>query len=262
MTSNDITCDVTTPLVLSANDMVMSHVDTDNTTTVQSVDATSDPITSYLDEFLSNNKPKDKMAASSSTSLSSGDYESPLLKFRSYRLSPLYRTVFKRPLTSLTHSNRIRHDVIMCHHESQGTCNNKSCKAQHWSDVTMTHDDIITDFTRYLPSEKASSIHDTLSNKLSKLEKDQLQTMAAHIVHKELSHDDHVTISNQWLQATPKTPTDASTKQHNVMELSPDIFEDPTDTDLLQSNRYMYTTCNIHVHVYSCCMYVYMYLLI
>ncbi len=241
MTSNDITCDITTSLVLSANDMVMSHVDTNNTTTttVQSIDTTSDPITSYLDEFLSKNKPKDKMAPSSSAAcLSSGDYESPLLKFRSYRLSPLYRTVFKLPLISLTHSNRIRHDVIMCHHESQGTCNNKSCKAQHWSDVTMTHDDIITDFTHYLPSDKASSIHDTLSNKLSKLEKDQLQTMAAHIVYKELSHDDHVTISNQWLQATPHIPTDASTKQHSVIELSSDIFEDPTDTNILKSNSY------------------------
>lgn len=157
-------------------------------------------------------------------------YESALLKFRSYRLSPLYRTLFKQPLSSLTHSNTINPNLIMCHHESQGQCKDKACKAQHFADVIMTHEDIINDITRYAPTEKVVSIREKLS-KFSKLENNQLQTMTAHVVSQELSHDDHVTISSHWQQnklaTKPTKPTNHQTpKQLNDLVPFKDMFEE------------------------------------
>lgn len=217
------------PVELSPLGIVLNHFDKRDQC-VRNSDVESDPVSDSLDKIL--NKPDRSRNQTKSPIDPSTDYESPLLKFRSYRLSPYYRTLSKKPLSSLSHSNMVRHDVIMCHHESQGKCSDKSCKAQHWSDVMMSHDDLVNDFVKYLPVEKTSLVRETLSKKLSKLEKDQIQTMAAHIIYKELSHDDHVTISSQWLESTVQKPAASTTSlklnrnaleatTHTIIENSP-----------------------------------------
>ena len=172
------------------------------------------PSVSLLSQCL--NKDDKPISFSSSSSSSSAHYESPLLLFKSYRLSPLYRTLFKRPLSSITHSNAINHSVIMCHHESQGKCNDKSCTAQHWSDIEMSHDDIVDDIIKYAPSNQVSTIRENLSGFGDKLSSDQLLMMTAHTVYNNMSHDDHVALSDTWLRNAP--PRDSKVSQNDTLQ--------------------------------------------
>lgn len=233
MTSSNVSSDVTMPRPLCPLSPIsiainfFPHVTSNNTNVSKSNESTSSLLRKALTKP---DKTEPSLVKHQSSSSAFVAYESSLLKFRSYRLSPLYRTLSKKPLSSLTHSNTINPDIIMCHHESQGQCKDKSCKAQHFADVAMTHDDIIGDITRYVPAEKISSIHEKLS-KFRKLEKDQLQTMTAHIVFEELSHDDHVIIGNHWqqneVQAKSSKPIDSKlSKRQNNLEPINDIFED------------------------------------
>lgn len=84
--------------------------------------------------------------------LSIGSYQSPLLAFRAYRTNPLYRTLFKLPLSSLTYSHSINPYVTMCRFETKGKCHNPSCTAQHWDTVTLSNDDIAKELLAYHPN--------------------------------------------------------------------------------------------------------------
>ena len=230
------------PAILTPVNIAMKHFEEDRRDTAREPDALTGPLDKVLGTSDSN--------LSLTTPTSSSNYVSPLLKFHSYRLSPLYRTLFKQQLSSPTYSNTIKHNVIMCHHESQGKCSNKSCKAQHWSDVTMKHDDIINDFTRYLPPEKACSVQSTLSQMSSKLQNDQIQTMAAHVVYKELAHDDHVTISSQWMKNTAAKPVNVSQPQLNKSQIALEpitaVFDNKLTSDLKRCKNIIELNDNNH----------------
>lgn len=85
-----------------------------------------------------------------SLSLPTGRYQSPLLLFRSYRVNPLYRTLFNHSLSSSTYSHSIDPRLQMCRFENKGKCNNTSCAGQHWAEATsLTEDEI----SKYLLSQ-------------------------------------------------------------------------------------------------------------
>ena len=87
-------------------------------------------------------------------------YSSPLLMFQSYRLNPLYRTNEKLPLHSLSHSNKIDPNRIMCRFELGGICNNASCSGQHFKDITPNKEEVIQDLVCYAPQLAGCSVYE------------------------------------------------------------------------------------------------------
>ena len=78
-------------------------------------------------------------------------YSSPLLMFQSYRLNTLYRTNEKLALHSLSHSNKINPNRIMCRFELGGICNDPSCTGQHFRDIRLNKEELIQDLVSYAP---------------------------------------------------------------------------------------------------------------
>lgn len=126
-------------------------------------------------------------------------YSSPLLMFQSYRLNPLYRTNERLTLQSLSHSNRIDPNKIMCRFELGGICNNASCGGQHLKDIGLNKEGLIEDLVCYAPQlagcegnspllerEKiasyASQMVERYSNKVSD---EDLFKLTVHNVNKE-----------------------------------------------------------------------------
>ena len=94
-------------------------------------------------------------------------YSSPLLVFQSYRLNPLYRTNEKLPLQSLSHSNKIDPNRIMCRFELGGICNDPSCTGQHFKDITLNKEELIQDLVCYAPQLAGCDLPETDSERLA-----------------------------------------------------------------------------------------------
>jgi hypothetical protein len=97
-------------------------------------------------------------------------YVSPLLAFKAYRVNPLYRAVFKLPLSSQTHSHSINPHVPFCRYESQGKCNDASCIAQHWNNVSLSDDGIVNDLLQYINHQESSKLDNDIRSKMSNKE--------------------------------------------------------------------------------------------
>ena len=91
-------------------------------------------------------------STSRTLSPATGPYQSPLLLFKSYRVNPLYRTLFKHSLTSPTHSNAINPHQPLCRFQYKGKCNNKDCKGQHWDSIQLSEDEISLHLLSQYPS--------------------------------------------------------------------------------------------------------------
>lgn len=87
-----------------------------------------------------------------STEVAYKPYHSPLLMFGSYRLSPNFSSSAKAPLSSITYSNKLDPNRIMCRFELTGTCSDSNCTAQHMRDVEMTKEDLVQDLVSYCPT--------------------------------------------------------------------------------------------------------------
>jgi hypothetical protein len=94
-------------------------------------------------------------------------YSSPLLMFQSYRLNPLYRTNEKLPLHSLSHSNKIDPNRIMCRFELGGICNDPSCAGQHFKDIALDKEELIQDLVCYAPQLAGCGVPETESEGLA-----------------------------------------------------------------------------------------------
>ena len=80
-------------------------------------------------------------------------YSSPLLMFTSYRLNPAFRsTSNKTPFSSVTYSNKMDPNKVMCRFELTGVCNDPKCTAQHLRDVVMSKEELTRDVISYAPS--------------------------------------------------------------------------------------------------------------
>ncbi|XP_057312584.1 zinc finger C3H1 domain-containing protein-like isoform X2 [Hydractinia symbiolongicarpus] len=77
-------------------------------------------------------------------------YKSVLLRFRSYRLSPYFRTQSKLSIQSPTFSHLIDPKKIMCKFDLLGTCNDNKCFYWHFKEkCQLSSDDIIKDLVAY-----------------------------------------------------------------------------------------------------------------
>eukprot|EP00731_Ephydatia_muelleri_P018479 Em0011g519a len=99
-------------------------------------------------------------------------YVSPLLAFRSYRLSPHF-TKFAS-LSSLTYSNKIDPSKMMCRFELLGSCNDPGCPAQHFKDIKLLKEEMARDLVSYCPalagcSEDVSFVDDSLPDTQQKI---------------------------------------------------------------------------------------------
>lgn len=79
-------------------------------------------------------------------------YSSPLLMFTSYRLNPAFHSMNKIPLDSLTYSNKLDPNKVMCKYELTGVCSDPNCTAQHVKDLEMTEDEVVQDLVSYAPT--------------------------------------------------------------------------------------------------------------
>ncbi|CAN9498667.1 unnamed protein product [Ophioblennius macclurei] len=78
-----------------------------------------------------------------------GAYHSPLLRFKSYRFSPYYRTKEKLSLSSVTFSNAVEVNRRFCRFDLTGTCNHDGCSWQHMRDVSLTGNQLFEDILSY-----------------------------------------------------------------------------------------------------------------
>ena len=126
-------------------------------------------------------------------------YSSPLLMLQSYRLSPLYRTQAKLPLSSLTYSNKINPQKIMCKFELLGVCNDRKCIYQHIRDVRLSKEELVQDLVSYQPTlagctaadlsvvdETRPELQETISGKVSEYARNLMQTFGGKIKDEEL----------------------------------------------------------------------------
>lgn len=79
-------------------------------------------------------------------------YSSPLLMFTSYRLNPAFHSINKIPLDSLTYSNKMDPNKVMCKFELTGVCSDPNCTAQHVKDLEMTEEEVVKDLVSYAPT--------------------------------------------------------------------------------------------------------------
>ncbi|KAH8646374.1 hypothetical protein BGZ60DRAFT_570702 [Tricladium varicosporioides] len=72
-------------------------------------------------------------------------YKSPLKQFHAYRFHPNYEQEVPGGLRSLTYSHKIQADKEFCRYElAGGVCNDKTCESQHFSDIKILDDGILS----------------------------------------------------------------------------------------------------------------------
>ncbi|XP_005097673.2 uncharacterized protein LOC101847582 [Aplysia californica] len=79
------------------------------------------------------------------------NYTSPLLTFRSYRLSPYYRTREGLSFRSNTYSHKLNPHCVLCPYDIQGICNDDTCKQQHPKDYELSDKELLQDIVSYCP---------------------------------------------------------------------------------------------------------------
>ncbi|XP_078335066.1 zinc finger C3H1 domain-containing protein-like isoform X2 [Crassostrea virginica] len=84
-----------------------------------------------------------------SSKIVSYSYVSPLRSFKSYRFSPYFRTKNKLSLSSVTFSNKLNVNRVLCKYDLQGTCNDEECGGQHQKDYQLSEQEILQDIVAY-----------------------------------------------------------------------------------------------------------------
>lgn len=190
-------------------------------------------------------------------------YSSPLLMFQSYRLNPLYRTNEKLSLQSLTHSNKIDPNKIMCRYELGGVCKNASCAGQHFKDITFNKEELVQDLVCYAPQLAGCSVHEVDGESLidsqndretkkkiasfasqmverysSKVKDEDIYKLTVHDVNKErlkadskakagyISFDDRA-----WLTGKDDTETSSLSVEHPISFMAKDLSVDKAESE-------------------------------
>ncbi|XP_065052847.1 zinc finger C3H1 domain-containing protein-like [Rhopilema esculentum] len=97
-------------------------------------------------------------------------YTSPLLNFRSYRLSPWFRMKEKKGVGSKTYSHKIEPLRTVCPYDWSGKCLDKTCNKQHASEAfSLTDDELLQDLILYEPRIADISAKDSLKLKREKI---------------------------------------------------------------------------------------------
>ncbi|KAJ8314539.1 hypothetical protein KUTeg_006689 [Tegillarca granosa] len=178
-------------------------------------------------------------------------YKSPLLRFKSYRFSPYFRTKENLTISSLTFSNKIDPHKIFCKFDLLGTCHDEDCKGQHQSDYKISEEEILQDIISYYPSmagipkeTRKDQFTKTIGNYVTSVMKqhkgsltsDQLNLLMASQVSEQSKH---VKPHMMFLQAR-KWKVTQSEKQKNVsrdLNSDTDVFDkiDSTSVQDLES---------------------------
>ena len=145
-------------------------------------------------------------------------YSSPLLMFQSYRLSPYFRTQAKLPLSSLTHSNKINPQKIMCKFELLGVCNDPKCPYQHFRDVNLSREELVQDIISYQPTlagcteselsvvdESLPELQDAISGKVSGYARSFMQSYGGKITDEELYALTTHKVNQERIKLNPKS---------------------------------------------------------
>ena len=145
-------------------------------------------------------------------------YSSPLLMFQSYRLSPYFRTQAKLPLSSLTHSNKINPQKIMCKFELLGMCIDPKCPYQHFRDVNLSREELVQDIISYQPTlagcteselsvvdESLPELQDAISGKVSGYARSFMQSYGGKITDEELYALTTHKVNQERIKLNPKS---------------------------------------------------------
>lgn len=163
-----------------------------------------------------------------------GLYQSPLLTFKAYRTNPLYRTLFKLPLTSLTHSHSINPFIPLCRYESKGgKCMDTSCKGQHINNITLTNEQLAKELLSYSP-------HIVQSPDVNMSPNDRL-LLIAHNVHQQqpsITSTATLPIDPLTTASIPLSINPLTTAVNNTQKL---VASSPISTTVLQTHSKRYT---------------------
>jgi hypothetical protein len=78
------------------------------------------------------------------------DYESPLIYWRSYRLSPHFRLMTGCKVSDVSFSHTIDPQRLLCRFDTDGVCNDASCAHQHWRDIAPSGEQLVRQLLAYL----------------------------------------------------------------------------------------------------------------
>ena len=111
---------------------------------------------------------------------------SPLFLFRSFRLSPLFKTKYNMDITSPTFSNKIDPENILCRYELHGVCNDEECKWMHKRDYLLNDQEMMEDLMNYVNfhSNTQKEVFANYADKLAKLDALPLQERSAKVLGK------------------------------------------------------------------------------
>ncbi|KAI9205722.1 uncharacterized protein BJ171DRAFT_51042 [Polychytrium aggregatum] len=116
---------------------------------------------------LQNSSPSIEQSPDPPTKSGFRPYESALSQFRSFRMNPLYKSVVKGGVSSLTFSNRLNPLERLCRFEAVGgQCNDDACTSQHFKDLGMSDDDLLVDLLSYVGESNQPQTTDALRKKL------------------------------------------------------------------------------------------------
>eukprot|EP01116_Phalansterium_solitarium_P017613 TRINITY_DN4382_c0_g1_i3.p1 TRINITY_DN4382_c0_g1~~TRINITY_DN4382_c0_g1_i3.p1 ORF type:complete len:746 (-),score=204.93 TRINITY_DN4382_c0_g1_i3:108-2345(-) len=109
---------------------------------------------------------------------------SPLLRFRSYRLSPHFRSVYKLNLTSVTYSHQLDPDKNLCRWELLGVCNDDQCIGQHERQYRPSDAAVLRELASYKTTTSAEEkeMIDTYVNTLAAATSRPLEARAVELV--------------------------------------------------------------------------------
>ncbi|XP_025096756.1 zinc finger C3H1 domain-containing protein-like isoform X2 [Pomacea canaliculata] len=85
-------------------------------------------------------------------------FTSPLLYFKAYRFSPYYRTKENLTIPSVSYSNKLNPNRILCRYELQGICNDQQCPWQHARDYRFSEKELLQDLSHTVPSLQVSQM--------------------------------------------------------------------------------------------------------
>ncbi|XP_048578387.1 zinc finger C3H1 domain-containing protein isoform X2 [Nematostella vectensis] len=123
----------------------------------------------WLDQRVENQSAQEERDGGVDVPVPLTPYDSTLLYFKSYRLSPYFRTRSNLLLSSPSYSNKISPKVLFCKYDIQGVCNDVDCAYQHLTDYMLTETETLEDLASYLSEEKAKKTREELEKKVATL---------------------------------------------------------------------------------------------
>ncbi|XP_066910369.1 zinc finger C3H1 domain-containing protein-like [Clytia hemisphaerica] len=122
-------------------------------------------------------------------------YNSPLLRFKSYRLNPYFRTQAKNNINSPTFANTINARKTMCKYDLLGSCNDEKCRYWHFNDsCELNVEELIESLVTYDSSFFDATDQMSMDIKLKLLHSFTQQFINQYSSNSKISTDEHLLI--------------------------------------------------------------------